>query len=118
MSLEVALDEKKLAALARLCKLLSDPNRLRILLVIAAGKKAVRTIVRETGLPQTLVSFHLRPLRESGLVVAERQGPFVYYRLAEPVLTGFLEALSRLPAAEAVTAGGWPPPGWFQRRLD
>lgn len=118
MNSELALEDKKLAALARLFKLLSDPNRLRILLVIDGGQKSVSEIVKETGLPQTLVSFHLRPLRESGLLQAERQGPFVYYRLAEPACHGFLEALSRLPATEAAETEGWPPWRWLQRWLD
>ncbi len=88
------LDEKILDSLVRLFKLLSDSNRMRILLVIGKEKKSVSEIMNETSLPQTLVSFHLRPLRESGIVVTERQGPFIYYSLSEPLLIDLLISLS------------------------
>ena len=88
------LDEKILDSLARLFKLLSDSNRMRILFVIGKEKKSVSEIMSETSLPQTLVSFHLRPLRESGIVVTERKGPFIYYSISEPILIDLLISLS------------------------
>lgn len=88
------LDEKILDSLVRLFKLLSDSNRMRILLVIGKEKKSVSEIMNETSLPQTLVSFHLRPLRESGIVVTERQGPFIYYSISEPMLIDLLISLA------------------------
>jgi DNA-binding transcriptional ArsR family regulator len=87
-------DEKILEALARLFKLFSDPNRIRILFAIGKKKKSVSEIISRTALSQTLVSFHLRPLRESGIVAAARQGPFVYYRVSEPVLIDLLLSLA------------------------
>jgi DNA-binding transcriptional ArsR family regulator len=83
-----------LYSLARLFKLLSDPNRIRILFVIGKGKKSVSEIMSETSLSQTLVSFHLRPLRESGFVATERKGPFIYYSVSEPALIDLLVSLS------------------------
>lgn len=80
-------------ALARLFKLLNDKNRLKIISTIGKGKKSVSEIVEETGLSQTLVSFHLRPLRESGILKAERKGAFVYYSLSEPALIEALQSL-------------------------
>ena len=87
-------DEKILDSLARLFKLLSDPNRIRILFVIGKEKKSVSEIITETSLSQTLVSFHLRPLRESGILATERKGPFIYYSVSEPVLIDLLISLS------------------------
>jgi DNA-binding transcriptional ArsR family regulator len=94
-------DEKILEALARLFKLLSDPNRVRILFAIGKEKKSVSEIISETALSQTLVSFHLRPLRESGIVAAARQGPFVYYRATEPVLIDLLTSLAGVSPRES-----------------
>jgi DNA-binding transcriptional ArsR family regulator len=88
------LDEKILDSLARLFKLLSDANRMRIIFVIGKEKKSVSEIMSETSLPQTLVSFHLRPLRESGIVATERKGPFIYYSISEPILIDLLISLS------------------------
>lgn len=80
--------------LARFFKVLGDSNRLGIVLTIGPGNRSVSEIIGCTGLPQTLVSFHLKVLREARLVKAVRQGPFIFYRLAEPSLLGLLADLS------------------------
>ena len=53
--------------------------------------------MREIDLPQTLVSFHLRPLRESGVLSTERKGAFIYYSLTEPGLMDLLASLGGIP---------------------
>ena len=87
------MDEKVVETLSRLFGLLRDPNRLKILFAIGKQQKHVSEIIEETSLPQTLVSFHLRPLRESGILLTERKGPFIYYRLSEPSLIDLLISL-------------------------
>jgi DNA-binding transcriptional ArsR family regulator len=94
-------DAKILDSLARLFKLLSDPNRMRILFAIGKEKRSVSEIMSRTALSQTLVSFHLRPLRENGIVAAARQGPFVYYRVSEPVLIDLLLSLAGVSPRES-----------------
>ena len=112
------MDEKILDSLARLFKLLSDPNRIRILFVIGKEKISVSEIIAETSLSQTLVSFHLRPLRESGIVATERRGPFIYYSISEPVLVDLLISLSGVsPKGEIEDKGNFvfPPMRFMQR---
>ena len=87
------VDEKGIKVLSRLFKLISDPNRLKIIFTIGKGKKTVSEIVQETGLSQTLVSFHLRPLRESGILSTERKGAFIYYSVTESNLIDLLASL-------------------------
>jgi len=87
------VDEKALESLSRLFGLLRDTNRLRILFAIGREKKTVSEIMSETSLPQTLVSFHLRPFIETGILTSERKGPFIYYSLSEPVLIDLLSSL-------------------------
>ena len=87
------MDPKILQSLTRLFRPLNDTNRLKILFAIGKEAKSVSEIMDETSLPQTLVSFHLRPLRESGLVLRERKGAFIYYSLSEPLLTDLLTSL-------------------------
>jgi len=87
------MEEKILESLARLFGLLRDPNRLKIIFVIGKDKKSVSEIMSETALSQTLVSFHLRPLRESGILTTERKGAFIYYSLSEPNLIDLLVSL-------------------------
>jgi DNA-binding transcriptional ArsR family regulator len=82
----------------RLFKVLGDENRLRILQALERGERSVSEILEETGLPQTLASFHLRTLREAGVVTTERRGPFIFYSLADPSFPNLLEACSKYAA--------------------
>ena len=86
------LDEE-FHSVAFLAKSLSDENRLRILLCISQGKKAVGSIVEELGLSQPLVSHHLKELKRSLLVRIERSGPFIYYELSDPAILEVIHAL-------------------------
>lgn len=67
-------------------KLLSEPNRLKILCSLGLECRPVSDVVNATGISQTNVSFHLRILREAGLVRPERRGSFIYYCLPDPEL--------------------------------
>lgn len=96
-------DDKVLESLARLFKLLGDVNRIRILFAVGKEKKSVSEIMEDTSLSQTLVSFHLRPLRENGILTAERRGPFVYYSISEPVLIDLLVSLCGVSPKKELT---------------
>lgn len=65
--------------LARLLQTLSEPNRLRIIRVLTLDCQSVSNIVQATGLPQPLVSHHLRVMRQQGLARSQRRGAFTYY---------------------------------------
>ena len=76
--------------LAPVMKALSDENRLAILLAVAQQDRSVTELTAATGLAQTLVSHHLKSLRENGLVVATPVGRSNVYSLcceaiAEPI---------------------------------
>lgn len=79
--------------LGQIFKLLSEPNRLRIILSLGLECRPVSDIVHATGLSQTNVSFHLRALREAGLVCPERRGAFIYYCLPDRQLLALLDDL-------------------------
>jgi len=81
-------------SLSKIFKLLSEPNRLKILCSLALECRPVSDIIEATGLSQTNVSFHLRTLREAGLVRPERKGAFIYYCLPDPELLRLLEDFS------------------------
>jgi len=59
----------------------AEPRRRQIVDVIAAGERSVSDLVAALGLPQPLVSKHLRVLREVGVVVARDEGRQRLYRL-------------------------------------
>jgi DNA-binding transcriptional ArsR family regulator len=99
-------------AVERLFKVLGDQNRLLILQALEQGERSVSEILDRTGLPQTLASFHLRILREAGVVTTERRGPFIYYRLADASLPNLLEACAKYAEtlhASRPTDFQWPP---------
>jgi DNA-binding transcriptional ArsR family regulator len=83
------------ASVERFLKVLGDENRLRILQTLERGERSVSEILEQTGLAQTLVSFHLRTLRDAGVVTTERRGPFIFYRLADASLPNLLEACGK-----------------------
>jgi DNA-binding transcriptional ArsR family regulator len=88
------LNDDHLKCAAFLAKSLSDGNRLRILLLISGGRKSVSTIVDALDLSQPLVSHHLKELKRSLLVKVEREGPFVYYELADVRILDVLQILN------------------------
>lgn len=77
--------------LAKLFKILGDANRLRILFAIEHGESSVSEVIERTGLSQTLVSFHLKALRDADLVKTDRQGAFIFYRLTKATLIDLID---------------------------
>ena len=84
-----------IASVERFFKLLGDGSRLRIVGALADGEASVSEILERTALAQTLVSFHLRLLREAGIVATDRRGPFIFYSLVDKSLPNLLEACSK-----------------------
>jgi DNA-binding transcriptional ArsR family regulator len=99
----MVLRDEHFQTVAFLAKSLSDENRLRILLCVGNGKKSVSSIVEELGISQPLVSHHLKELKRSLLVEIERNGPFIYYELADPRILDVIRTLS-IVATDLLTA--------------
>jgi len=74
------------AAWAPVLHALANEERLLIALWLAGGGRSVRELEQVTGLSQSLVSYHLRELREAGLVAASPEGRSNRYRLCSPDL--------------------------------
>ena len=70
--------------LARVFAGMSDPTRLRILLLLLEQERNVSELVEAVGTSQGRVSMHLQCLRWCGFVTSERRGKFVYYRVCDP----------------------------------
>lgn len=82
---------------------LGDETRLRIVETLATGERCVADLMDSLGLGQSLVSHHLRTLRQAGLVTVRRDGRWIYYSIAGPALGATrlaiyeLEPLRRTP---------------------
>ncbi len=82
---------------ASLLAALADPVRLRIVSMLAAapgGTACGCELEDPLGLAQPTVSHHLGILREAGLVVGERRGRWVHYRVVPERLGEIIDALS------------------------
>ena len=66
---------------------LSDPIRINILELMMSGEICVCDIVKVTGLSQSKVSYHMRILKDAGLISDRQEGRLVYYKLDLEVLS-------------------------------
>ena len=66
---------------------LSDPIRINILELMMNGEICVCDIVKVTGLSQSKISYHIKILKESGLICDRQEGRWVYYKLDLEVLS-------------------------------
>ncbi|MFV0561366.1 MAG: ArsR/SmtB family transcription factor [Enterococcus sp.] len=67
--------------LSQLFKVLSDPTRLKILLVLRNGEQNVTAIAQAVSMEQSAVSHQLRLLRENHIVRSHREGKAILYSL-------------------------------------
>ena len=93
-------DRNRAVAAARF-RALGDETRLRLLELLTTGERSVAALMADTGLGQSLVSHHLRALRQAGLVRDRRDGRWVYYSIAEPALTSTRLTLYELQPARS-----------------
>lgn len=77
------VDLRDYARGAELLRALGTPVRLALVDLLADGPRYVLELVDALGVPQPLVSQHLKTLRAARLVEAERDGRLVRYRLAD-----------------------------------
>ena len=110
-TLREELDDLQAASL----RSLSSPHRVRLIHLLAAGRREVRDIADRLGMSQATASQHLAALRAAGLVEARRDGRNVAYELADPdialacslmreVLVRRLRRLGRLGQLAAATS--------------
>ncbi len=80
---------------AKIMKLLSDPARIRILMLLERRELCVCQIMGVLGISQSLVSRNLNLLRSAGLLEERREGKMVFYSLGEkpPAVQGKIIAL-------------------------
>ena len=66
---------------------LSDPIRINILELMMDGEICVCDIVNVTGLSQSKISYHIKILKDSGLITDRQEGRWVYYKLDLEILS-------------------------------
>jgi rhodanese-related sulfurtransferase len=81
---------------ARISKALASPKRLELIDLLAQGERSVEDLAVETAMSVANTSQHLQVLRAAWLVAARRDGLHVVYRLADPKVFRFWQALRHL----------------------
>ncbi len=92
--------------LAELCHALSDPTRLHIMHLLRQGRRCVCDLTETMDAAQSRLSFHLKTLRDAGLVADRREGRWVYYELRPDTLEEVTAALAALKPLDDTEASG------------
>jgi rhodanese-related sulfurtransferase len=81
---------------ARIGHALSSPKRIELLDLLSQGEKTVETLADDASTPVRNTSAHLRVLRQARLVETRKDGTYVFYRLADDHVEGFLRSFQAL----------------------
>ena len=92
---------------AKIFKALCDPKRLAILEQLRSGEKCACKLQEPLALTQSGLSYHMKILCESGLVLARQEGKWTHYRLSTDGQARAVERLLALttPVAQAPACG-------------
>ena len=85
------ISDRDLDRLSLTYKVLGDPNRLKIVMVLRTVEMCVCDLAAFTGLSASAVSHQLRRLKDLALVKSRRDGQIIYYSLDDEHVTGLLE---------------------------
>jgi ArsR family transcriptional regulator len=95
--MDTDMNRKQLAkyeARAKVIKAMAHPARLMIVDELAErGERCVCELTELVGTDMSTVSRHLSQLKNAGLVVDEKRGTMVYYRLRVQCLTNFFSCV-------------------------
>lgn len=95
--------EFDVAQIARWCHALSDQTRVRVVEILSGGEHCVCDLQEVLGAAQSRLSFHLRVLREAGIVSDRKSGRWVHYSLQPEAL----DELAKYLQEQKPPAGAW-----------
>ncbi len=98
----------ELTRLARWFYALSDETRLRVVELLVGGERCVCELQAAIGATQSRLSFHLKVLRDAGLVNDRRAGRWVRYSLRPDVLA----EIGTFVREHTPDAAEWSPAVW------
>ena len=71
----------ELSRVSRICKALSDPNRLRIIQLLTCGERCGCELLEQMQITQPTLSHHMKMLEDCGLVFSRKKGKWNHYSL-------------------------------------
>ena len=78
----------------------AEETRFRLVRLLSRGERCVCELQVELGAAQSLLSFHLKKLREAGVIAGRRDGRWIYYSLVPEALDEMRTFLGELTPAE------------------
>ena len=81
---------------ARVFKALCDPRRQQILELLKSGEKCACVLTDNMGMPQSSLSYHMKILCESGIVVGREEGKWTYYKISKEGSRYAMELLRKI----------------------
>jgi len=88
--------ENKYDIISSLLRVLGHPKRIRILLEIGTGEACVCHLEAQLGFRQAYLSQQLMVLREEGILRTNREGRFIYYRIANQKILDMISAAAQI----------------------
>ena len=79
-----------------LLRALAEPIRLQVIESLSGGERCVCELTSELGLAQSKLSFHLKVLKQAGLITAREEGRWVYYSLCPEAIDNLRTWLAQL----------------------
>lgn len=76
-------ESSKMESLSSLLRVVSEESRLKLLCILRKGKHCVCEMEEHVKLSQSLISHHLKDLKEAGIVSDEKKGLKAYYSLTK-----------------------------------
>lgn len=99
------MDEKRINQTAELLKVIANPIRLKIILLLASqGPCKVSGIQDQLVLEQSLLSHHLIKLKDKGVLICQRKGKEIHYEVHSSLSNELTNLLSERVSNELVMA--------------
>ena len=89
-----------LSRLTRQFQALSDETRLRVIDMLRGGERCVCDLTAALDAGQSRLSFHLKVLKDAGLVTDRREGRWSYYALNPDAFEQLQEFVGELPSTK------------------
>lgn len=100
-----SVTEEQLAAAAGTFDMLSTPNRLHLVWLLAFREHDVSTLAELSGMTVPATSQHLAKLRAAGIVAARREGRRQLYRVEDPHILSVIDQMFSHIAPDGTLAG-------------
>ncbi|EJN94718.1 ArsR/SmtB family transcription factor [Streptococcus ratti] len=86
---------------AQVFKALADEKRLQILDYLQHGETCACVLIEALDIPQPALSYHMKILCRSGLVISRQEGKWKHYSISSLGFSYAIERLEQLTAADS-----------------